>query len=337
MSRLASSYFIALLAVLSASEVAALSASQVARSSIGAVIDAEANAEQASVIVRKERPTATQNLAVDSDGGIHSEEKVVMLNINGMTCANCASSVETALTNVPGVQSASVSYEDGKGLVHFDPNIATTAAMVDAVNKIGMGVAQPEALLQLNGEADRSGEVVKQIDGEADLDGEADRWKSRSMVMLRVDGMKCHKCSAAVESALSGVHGVRGASVSHTTHVGQVQFHPHVVSTDAILDAVKGIGFGASLLQEGEHLTQKQESLLQLNGEEEAAILSIDGMMCGKCATKVERALSGVPGVLGASVSHTTHKGHVQFYRSVASTDAIVDAVKDLGFGASVL
>merc|ERR1719160_1105893 len=97
-------------------------------------------------------------------------------------------------------------------------------------------VGQPEALLQLNGEADRSGEVVEQADGEADLDGEADRWKSRSMVMLRVDGMKCHKCSAAVESALSGVHGVRGASVSHTTHVGHVQFYRNVASKDAIVD-----------------------------------------------------------------------------------------------------
>merc|ERR1740138_120512 len=169
---------------------------------------------------------------------------------------------------------------------------------------------KPQALLQLDGKAE---------------------------VTMRINGMYCHKCSAAVESALSGVPGVRGASVSHITHVGQVQFHPSVANTGALVDAVKGVGFDAYPLLEGQHFTQNQESLLQLDGKQEVAMLHIDGMMCGKCATNIERALSSVPGVRGASVSHTNQRGYVQFYPSETSTDAMVDAVKDLGFGASLL
>jgi len=210
-----------------------------------------------------------------------------------------------------------VSHITQKGQVHFHPSIVSKDTMIGAVKGIGFGASlfqegeKPEALLQL--------------DGVSDVE----------VAMLRIDGMMCEMCSARVESALSGLPGVRGASVSPTTRVGQVLFHPSLVSTDALVDAVKGVGFGASLLQEGD----EPEALLQLNGEEAVVMLQIDGMMCDKCATNVERALSRVPGVHAARVSHTTHKGEgqVHFHPSVASTEAIVDAVKDLGFGASLL
>jgi Cu+-exporting ATPase len=304
MSRFAFSY-IALLAVLSASQVASMQVP-----SISKVIDAEGKAQEASVKFRKEeKPEALLQL--------NGKEEVVMFDIDGMMCENCAANVERALSGVPGVRGASVSYTNRKGQVHFHPSIASTDAMVNAVKGIGMKASlwqegeKPEALLQLNGKAETA--------------------------MLRIDGMTCHKCSAAVESALSGVPGVRGASVSHITHVAQVQFHPSVANKGALVDAVRGAGFDAYLLLPGKHLTQKQESLLQLDGKEEVAMLHIDGMMCGKCATNIERALSSVPGVRGASVSHTTQRGYVQFYPRATSTAAMVDAVKDLGFGASLL
>jgi len=301
MSQFALSY-VALLAALSASQVAG-------------------NAQEASV----------QKMAVDSDGMVRKskgqengqeelQQKVITLAIDGMMCENCATKVEKALTGVPGVRGASVSYSNRKGQVHFHPNLESMKAMVDAVKGIGMKASlwqegeKPEALLQLDGKA------------------------KVSTATLRIGGMYCHKCSAAVESALSGVPGVHGASVSHITHVGQVHFNPSVANTGALVDVVKGIGFDAYPLLEGQHLTQKQESLLQLDGKEEVAMLHIDGMMCGKCATSVERALSSVPGVRGASVSHTNQRGYVHFYPSAkTSTDAMVDAVKDLGFGASLL
>merc|ERR1719182_1263326 len=156
-----------------------------------------------------------------------------------------------------------------------------------------------------------------------------------SVLTLQIDGMMCGNCAGNVEKALSRVPGVRGARVSHITQKGQVHFHPSIVSKDTMIGAVKGIGFGASLWQEGE----KPEALLELDGvsDVEVAMLRIDGMKSEMCSARVESALSALPGVHGASVSPTTRVGQVQFYPSLVSTDALVDAVQGVGFGASLL
>lgn len=55
----------------------------------------------------------------------------------GMSCASCASSVESMLNAQPGVLSASVNYANGEVYIEFDEKIAKLNEMQDAVKKIG--------------------------------------------------------------------------------------------------------------------------------------------------------------------------------------------------------
>jgi Cu+-exporting ATPase len=156
--------------------------------------------------------------------------------------------------------------------------------------------------------------------------------KGNAVAILRIEGMTCGVCSAAVERALGAVAGVSDASVSYATHVGQVQFDPRTASTDAMLESVEDIGFGAQLLE-----VQHAEPDAPKANVVSVAMLRIEGMTCGVCSAAVERALKGIAGVREASVSYATHVGQVQFDPGVATTDAMVDAVEDIGFGASLL
>ncbi len=61
----------------------------------------------------------------------------VELNVNGMTCSGCAVSVRNALLETPGVTSASVEREAGRATVQYDPAKASTAQLIEAVNKAG--------------------------------------------------------------------------------------------------------------------------------------------------------------------------------------------------------
>lgn len=64
-----------------------------------------------------------------------SNKKEQRLNITGMSCNHCVASVQNALKQTPGVESATVSLEDNSALVVYDPDIAKpedfTGALAD--------------------------------------------------------------------------------------------------------------------------------------------------------------------------------------------------------------
>ncbi|HXV07397.1 MAG TPA: heavy metal-associated domain-containing protein [Burkholderiales bacterium] len=64
------------------------------------------------------------------------------LRIEGMTCPGCVRSVKRVLEAVAGVRGAAVSLEQGEAVVDFDPDRASTADLVHAVEGAGYR-AQP--------------------------------------------------------------------------------------------------------------------------------------------------------------------------------------------------
>jgi Cu+-exporting ATPase len=72
------------------------------------------------------------------------------LAITGMTCANCASTIERALQRkVPGVRSATVNLATERASVEYDPRLAGHADLIAAIERAGYGVVEPEAGIEL--------------------------------------------------------------------------------------------------------------------------------------------------------------------------------------------
>ncbi len=69
---------------------------------------------------------------------------MIELRISGMTCASCAPHVQQALEQVPGVQSAQVSYAQGTARVVATPTTPLTA-LTAAVTALGYHAAQGDA------------------------------------------------------------------------------------------------------------------------------------------------------------------------------------------------
>ena len=87
-------------------------------------------------------PTYVGSLFAGSTTPVESasadEASTVTLQIEGMTCGACTISVQQALAGVPGVQSAAVSYEEGKAVIAVDA--ASTPSMdslIQAVEQTG--------------------------------------------------------------------------------------------------------------------------------------------------------------------------------------------------------
>lgn len=63
--------------------------------------------------------------------------KTVTLSVPGMTCATCPITVKKALTRVPGVQQANVTFEKREAIVTFDDTKTTIAALTEATTNAG--------------------------------------------------------------------------------------------------------------------------------------------------------------------------------------------------------
>lgn len=64
--------------------------------------------------------------------------------------------------------------------------------------------------------------------------------------------------------------------------------------------------------------------------------LNIDGMSCNGCVASVTKILQGVDGVTSAEVSLADKRAEVAFDATKTSVDALIAAVEDGGYDASL-
>jgi len=67
--------------------------------------------------------------------------ETLSLSVRGMTCANCARSVERKLGGVPGVTKASVSLEAASATVEYDTELVKPEMFAKAVRELGYEAA----------------------------------------------------------------------------------------------------------------------------------------------------------------------------------------------------
>ncbi|MCU4582192.1 heavy metal translocating P-type ATPase [Acinetobacter gyllenbergii] len=122
-------------------------------------------------------------------------------------------------------------------------------------------------------------------------------------VSLQVEGMTCASCVGRVETALNKVDGVQSASVNLATERADITL-AKPVDRQILIQAIEQTGYDvpASNIE-----------------------LSIEGMTCASCVSRVEKALSAVSGVKTASVNLATERATVTGNASVESLIAAID------------
>ncbi|MDI6873045.1 MAG: heavy metal translocating P-type ATPase [Actinomycetota bacterium] len=145
----------------------------------------------------------------------------VVVRVGGMTCASCASRVEKALREMPGVTEAAVNLASEKATVSYRPEQVGLEEIVEAIRGLGY---------------------------EAGLD----------RAVFGVEGMTCASCVARVEKALSGVEGVVSAEVNLATERATVLFDPQSADFDKMARAVEAAGYRLLPAGEGEEALDRE-------------------------------------------------------------------------------
>jgi copper chaperone CopZ len=67
--------------------------------------------------------------------------EILHLDVLGMSCGNCARSIEKKLSSTPGVTKASVDLEAARATVEYDTDLVKPDALTKAVRDLGYDVA----------------------------------------------------------------------------------------------------------------------------------------------------------------------------------------------------
>ena len=129
------------------------------------------------------------------------------LPITGMTCANCARTVERTLSKTPGVESVNVNFATERAQVLFNPAALKIPDMIERVDKAGYGVAQ-------------------------------------ATIDLPITGMTCASCVRNVERAIHKQSGVLSVNVNLATEKATVSYLPGSVRRADLIRAVENAGYG---------------------------------------------------------------------------------------------
>jgi Cu+-exporting ATPase len=90
-------------------------------------------------------------------------EETARFEVRGMHCANCASTVEGAVRDLPGVTGVDVNYATDEGTVTFDPSLVHLEAVYEAVEEAGYDP------IRAGPDADEAGAEAREAEVRAEL------------------------------------------------------------------------------------------------------------------------------------------------------------------------
>lgn len=136
---------------------------------------------------------------------------------------------------------------------------------------------------------------------------------SDKKITVKISGMECAACAARIERQLKKTAGVAEAAVNLAAEKATVHYDSEQVNADQLIHTIVDLGYRVPT---------------------ERVDLQISGMSCAACSARVERALSGLDGVLKANVNLAMERGTVEYNPAQLSLAEIKRTVADAGYRA---
>lgn len=130
---------------------------------------------------------------------------------------------------------------------------------------------------------------------------------------LQIIGMTCAACATRIEKGLQKMEGVSQATVNLALEQSTIHYETNKISIEDLEKKIRTIGYDV--------VTDKQEFV-------------ITGMTCAACATRIEKGLNKLEGVIEANVNLALETATVQYHPSMVEVNDLMEKVEKIGYGA---
>ncbi|XP_072900082.1 copper-transporting ATPase 2-like isoform X1 [Hemitrygon akajei] len=287
--------------------------------------------------------------------------------IEGMHCKSCVSNIEGNISELPGVQSITVSLEEKKAIAKYDPLLTNPTSLKSAIEALPPGkfkVYLPNGM-EMRSEPFLSIPLTPLIH---EPNGSSQKHFQTSTITtaFNIGGIAHNFCIQSIESEISKRKGVKSIEVSPAEEQATIHFDPALTNSEELKTAINEMGFIASVSESSSHsnatnneqsaerknqaLPSKDYALEFLpsrtrsnnqNNEDHVAkekcFLQITGMTCASCVANIERNLQKEEGIHSVLVALMAGKAEIKYNPDIIQPTAIAELIKDLGFGATMI
>ena len=134
------------------------------------------------------------------------KNKKIVLNIGGMSCINCAHTIEKQLSKLNGVNQATVNLAAEQALIDYNPDLITQKTIETAITDAGYHVIHEK-------------------------------------ITLQIGGMSCVNCAKTIEKALGNREGIYNAIVNFAAETVAVEYNPQQISLPSIKKTIQDSGY----------------------------------------------------------------------------------------------
>ncbi|XP_067145770.1 copper-transporting ATPase 2 [Apteryx mantelli] len=282
-----------------------------------------------------------------------SQEAVIKLRVEGMTCQSCVSSIEGKIRKLNGVVRIKVSLGNQEAIIAYYPYIIQPEDLKSHISNLGYDctIKSKSAPLKL-GMLD-----VRRLQNATTKTTPACQDSGRvaslavqmsSTATIQIEGMRCNSCVRNIEGNIAALPGIQSIKVSLEHKHAVVQYSPNLITLSSLQQAIESLppgNFKVCLLSNSEanNGASSSPALLcdlfreQLTDRMCTAVIRIDRMTCNSCVLSIEGTISQRKGVQHIAVSLAERTGTIRYDSTVTNGEELRAAIEDMGFDASVL
>lgn len=163
----------------------------------------------------------------------------VECSIEGMTCKSCVDSIEKSIAEKESIIRISVSLEDKNAFIIYQPSLISQQNIVTWISELGFECFVDSDKKEASSEKPKVAEGFQEIPIENAL----------SKCFLRINGMTCGSCVAAIEKHCTKIFGIYDILVALLAAKAEVRYNPNEISPKDIALSISELGFEAQVIE----------------------------------------------------------------------------------------
>ncbi|XP_021954957.1 copper-transporting ATPase 1 isoform X3 [Folsomia candida] len=245
------------------------------------------------------------------------------MRIDGMTCQSCVKNIQGHVSGKAGIHTIKVDLKGRSGVVSYDPGVWTPQDIMEVVEDMGFDTKlwTPECDLEepptTSSDQNSKSSGTEKPPKELVIDISSGEEKDLERCILRIQGMTCASCVAAIEKHAKKVAGVKQISVALMAAKAEVIYDACQIFPNQIANAISELGFACEVIDD-------------YNAGQGEVVLRIEGMNCQSCIPDIESHVMKLKGLISANVTYSLSSGRFKYNAEVTGPRDIIDAINEL-------